>query len=544
VSAPAFGSIGTLHQTSTSTPSFAVPASVAAGDIIIVAAYIDGTATVTGMPSGFAHAENSPKQVAPGGAGTHSLVVMWKRATGADSGTYAFTLDAAQFVFGNAVRYTGCVASGNPWDTAGSGAVSEGGNVVVSSPPTVSLTTAGPDRMLVYVATDNNGDGGTWSPPAGYNQRQGGASVTCHEISDLVQSAAGSTGGQAASNTLGGRMGGWIGALIGTTSAAAEQNTAPQQLPPALLFELVGRQQLLFNMVPGVQPTVEQGRTTIALGGSGAATKKAVQTGSAALAGTSTGTARKTAAVSGSAVVGLRGQTAATKTGSAAGRALLALIGSGVESTADTRAQTGRALVALVGVSAARKTGVPAGRALVALTGTGAAVKRAAAAATAAVALSGTGAARKTGSVAGRALLALSGTGVEATGSARLQTGTATLGLGASAAAVRRALPVGSALVELRAGATARKTATAAGRATTVLATGATAAKRATPTGRTMLAALPYEIVPAPVNPPGAAFVLPGDRATASMLGADRAAGWSTGSRPNGRLGGRSSGGP
>jgi hypothetical protein len=225
VAAPAFGSLGTLLGASGATPAFAVPASVAADDIIVVAAFLDGAVSVTAMPSGFAHAAGSPLAVASGGGfGEHSLVVMWKRATAGDTGTYDFTLSGSAFVYGNAVRYTGAITTGDPWDATDA---DQSGAVSVSTAPAVDVTTLGADRLLVYAATDHNGDAGTWTPPTGFTQRQGGTNTTNTEISDLVQVGAGSSGSVSATHSVAGFMGAWLGALIGTTAAAG---TIP---PPA-----------------------------------------------------------------------------------------------------------------------------------------------------------------------------------------------------------------------------------------------------------------------------------------------------------------------
>lgn len=231
MSAPAFGSVGTRLGTTTSTPAFAVPASVASGDIIVVAFFADvSTTTISAFPSGFAAAENSPRTVNAGGTGNHVLHVAWKRASGADSGTYSFTLSASVFVYGNAARYTGAVAAGNPWDSPT--ATGDSGNTALTTTPDIAVTTAGPDRLLVFAGTNANGDGGTWSPPAGFSERAGGASVTNIEISDLVQAAQGSSGNRHATNTLGGPCGDWMGALIGTTASGPVQGTVSTNRHP------------------------------------------------------------------------------------------------------------------------------------------------------------------------------------------------------------------------------------------------------------------------------------------------------------------------
>lgn len=216
MSAPAFGTIGTLLATTTGTPAFAVPASVASGDIIVVYAFIDNAATtISALPTGFAQCTASPRTVNSGGTESHVLMAAWKRATGADTGTYSFTLSGSTFVYGQATRYTGAVSSGNPWDTAVS---ADGSTTFSTSCPNVLLTTLGPDRLITYCGTNWNGDGGSWSAPTGYSQRSSGVSGTTDcEISDVVQATAGGTGNVHATDTASGAVGSWLGALIGTT---------------------------------------------------------------------------------------------------------------------------------------------------------------------------------------------------------------------------------------------------------------------------------------------------------------------------------------
>lgn len=211
MAAPAWASTGAYLEGDGATASFAVPSGVAmAGDIIVIPIYLDAALTITAYPAGFAEAEGSP--VAITGGGSHSLHMVWKRANVGDLGTYDFTLSATGYRAGAALRYTGCVASGTPWDTP----TATGKNTINNTvSPAVSITTAGPDRMDVWAAT--NWTGGRWTPPAGYTERvdQGFGSVT---LADAVQATAGSSG--TVTGTCAGTDKGtaWLGALIGTTA--------------------------------------------------------------------------------------------------------------------------------------------------------------------------------------------------------------------------------------------------------------------------------------------------------------------------------------
>lgn len=214
---PVFGSIGALYGNTSAAPAPAVPASVAAGDFIVIYMFVDDTATITGLPAGFVHATGSPISVAAGaGFGEHYFVKVWKRATGADAGTYAFTLSASVFAFAQAVRYTSVVASGNPFDEEVWTRIGPPPSATV---PGLSVTSLGPDRLLIYGASNHNGDAGTWSAPSTFTQRSsGGAGVTNIEVSDKALAVAGGSGTVAATHTQSGYWGAFLSALIGTTA--------------------------------------------------------------------------------------------------------------------------------------------------------------------------------------------------------------------------------------------------------------------------------------------------------------------------------------
>src|SRR5262245_31309545 len=108
MASPAFGTAGTQQQGVVTTAAADVPDSVAAYDIIVVTAFVDCSstdATITGLPSGFAQAPDSPVNVDIGNPTDSRLYVMWKRATGADStaGTYDFTISASVYVNAQAI---------------------------------------------------------------------------------------------------------------------------------------------------------------------------------------------------------------------------------------------------------------------------------------------------------------------------------------------------------------------------------------------------------------------------------------------------------
>src|SRR5262245_50902089 len=89
-----------------------VPASVASGDILVVTLHIESDLTIT-PPSGFAQ-KYLDEQNDGGGGFRH--YTFWKRATGADAGTYTFTWDGTSvWREGLASRITGAKSSGDPF---------------------------------------------------------------------------------------------------------------------------------------------------------------------------------------------------------------------------------------------------------------------------------------------------------------------------------------------------------------------------------------------------------------------------------------------
>lgn len=209
MAAPTFGTAGTQLQGSASTMNVDVPDSVAAGDILVVTAFVDSTGTVTGLATDFAQAPDSPVVVSTGQSGQHRLYVMWKRATGADStaGTYDFTLSGSFYRNAQAIRYTGAITSGDPWDVTAS---AESGASAVTVTPAVSDTTTVADTLLVWTGT--NWAGGTWTPPTSFTERRDSGDGVC-TVADLTQAAAGATGSITGTCTGIGHSGAWLGAL-------------------------------------------------------------------------------------------------------------------------------------------------------------------------------------------------------------------------------------------------------------------------------------------------------------------------------------------
>jgi hypothetical protein len=166
-SIPVVASVGTHTNSFSSTISVPVPTGVVADDIIVIPIFIDNNpAALTSLPSGFAHVSGSPTSVLPsGGSPNHNLAIVWKRATGNDTGTYDFTLSTATYRATSAIRITGCITSGSPWD---SNVDWKTDSVSDNDTAPVSISTTGTNRLLFWAATDWSA--GTWTVPSGFTK--------------------------------------------------------------------------------------------------------------------------------------------------------------------------------------------------------------------------------------------------------------------------------------------------------------------------------------------------------------------------------------
>jgi hypothetical protein len=205
---PVFQTIGAQLQTSSASPAVAAPTGVAANDIIVISMLVDGLPTVSALPSGFAHVTGSPIAIVSGG-GSHSQVIAWKRATGADTGPYTFTLSGSTYVNGAASRYSGCITTGSPWEIDTDFAETTGVNGTAT--PSLEITTTGPNRMLYWSAT--NWTGGNWTPPTGFTERRDSGDKNTTSA-DMVQVSAGLSGAVIGTCAGSDKRTAFLGALI------------------------------------------------------------------------------------------------------------------------------------------------------------------------------------------------------------------------------------------------------------------------------------------------------------------------------------------
>lgn len=234
--APAFAAAGTrLTGAASATANIASPAGVVANDIILVALVVHAngagpTPAVTVVPTGFTEAPHSPALSTVTSFDTSDLHVYWKRADGSgEPGTYNFTLASAPaFRAGYAMRYTGCITTGNPIDVD----VSAGNSTGTLSFPNSSLTTLGNGRLVVWY-------GGSWdawvcTQPSGFTIDAQGVTNNTDAglyLCSKLQPVAGSTGTLTASfpTTGSDAKDVWLGALL---PAGGASSTPPVYQPP------------------------------------------------------------------------------------------------------------------------------------------------------------------------------------------------------------------------------------------------------------------------------------------------------------------------
>jgi hypothetical protein len=144
----------TLNYATRTTVAITVPSSAAAGHIAIVDLYYEGSATtVTGVPTGFT------REAACGPFNNMHLDRYWKRLTGADTGTYSFTVSANVNTMAQAILLSGRMSSGSPFDTS-TGATVTGGTASGSPPAlTLTATTTGVDLLFATCSLNSNPSG-------------------------------------------------------------------------------------------------------------------------------------------------------------------------------------------------------------------------------------------------------------------------------------------------------------------------------------------------------------------------------------------------
>jgi hypothetical protein len=148
--------------------------------------------------------------------------VFWKRATGADSGTYDMTFTGTPFRSAVAFKIVDEVESGDPFDVTNTAAKT---TTTDGTTPSVSVTTTGSDRLVVWIGFAFAA--GVCTTLTGYNEKYdpGAGGVV---IDVATQASAGSTGSLSATFANNGSTAAWLGAVL---PIALGSLTAPVKRP-------------------------------------------------------------------------------------------------------------------------------------------------------------------------------------------------------------------------------------------------------------------------------------------------------------------------
>ena len=169
------------------TPAYTVPSGVAANDIILCILVIGTISAVVVTPPDGSWTEKGSALINVANGATQTRI-FWKRATGADTGTYTFGLDSSQTTLADIMRYSGCVSTGDPIEAVDAEVTTAPGAVT----PVTTVTTLGPNRLLVWYGYSTHGVASALTPPAAFTVAEFSGSKT--KVNDTTQTAAGSSG--------------------------------------------------------------------------------------------------------------------------------------------------------------------------------------------------------------------------------------------------------------------------------------------------------------------------------------------------------------
>ncbi len=218
MAAPTVGAVGAdASEASATNVSVPAPSSVVANSGVFVCIFLDSAAQTITPPDGtWSYATGCPVNVT---GGSHGLHVFWHRAAGSEAGPYAFTWTSSTFRAANALRIDDMVTSGSPFSGT-PGTAQDNTNGATS--PAVSTTSVDDDCLDLWVATDWGGgtQGAAWTPPLTYTEHFEALYGTMTAASH-AHPTQGSTGSITGVCTGVDKRTAWIGAIKGTSGAAA-----------------------------------------------------------------------------------------------------------------------------------------------------------------------------------------------------------------------------------------------------------------------------------------------------------------------------------
>jgi hypothetical protein len=232
--APTIGAIGArLTGTETTTAQVAVPPGVVVDSVVVVTICRNSFAAsydpLTSVAAGFTLVDDNPGRASHNSGVTTVMDVLWKRATGADSGTYDFGWTDSAYRVAFAARIDGCRTTDDPFE-ADDGAA-QAGTAPTTDTPALSVTTIGTDRLLLWAAT--SWDSGTWTMPTGFTQQVSDVSFDLLTCGTKNQAVAGGSGSLVGSQPGSSAHAAWVGAFVGEGGTSPGGGAQPVTLVAA-----------------------------------------------------------------------------------------------------------------------------------------------------------------------------------------------------------------------------------------------------------------------------------------------------------------------
>jgi hypothetical protein len=221
------GDGGFTQATGARTPSW--PAGLAVGDIGVMFVETAGQPIAT-VPTGWAHAPNSPQTIGtPGASDATYLAVLWKRVAVVPEANLSIG-DSGDHNGATIVVYRGCIETGSPWDPTAGAANTLG---VASASVTVPGSTTGTNNCLVLQAVGHGIDA-TGNQVSGVWTSSGLTSVTKRldhsdtggngggfSVLDGIKAVAGAYAAATCTLLASTKQTRWTGALLPAGSASA-----------------------------------------------------------------------------------------------------------------------------------------------------------------------------------------------------------------------------------------------------------------------------------------------------------------------------------
>jgi hypothetical protein len=209
ITPPVYTTEGFITYGGSSDTSLAVPVppSMATDDVAVVKILRETTGTLGTHPALTGWTEQSYQTVTQTDGTKLDQTILWKRATGADSGSYTFTWTGGMSATGTSHRITGCRTAGSPFDTDDdhTAASSDSANA-----PTTTLTSTQAQVLLFWCFGGYGGGTGT-TPPSGFTNQDDHPNMGA---ATKVQAVAGSTGTLGGAGTSSDKKLAFLGALV------------------------------------------------------------------------------------------------------------------------------------------------------------------------------------------------------------------------------------------------------------------------------------------------------------------------------------------